>query len=92
MLKSMLDRALATLTLEQLQAEQSTCLQAYLALSKGARTASVTAPDGRRVDYARSELPALEKLLAAIDRAIATKTGDTAAQAATRRRPLHPIY
>jgi len=87
----MLDRALATLTLEQLQAEQTACLKAYLALSKGARTASVTAPDGRRVDYAGSELPALKDLLAALDRAIATKTGDTAALAAARRRPLHPV-
>lgn len=90
----MLARALATLTLEQLLAEQSACLSAYLKLSRGAATATVTLnTDGtdRTISYTRTELKHLADLLSALDRAIADKAGDTSAQAAQRRRPLHPI-
>lgn len=91
MLISMLDRALATLTLEQLQAEQASCLTAYLALARGSKAERITDSAGRTTQYTQANLAALKALLEALDRAIATKTGDTAAMAATRRRPLHPV-
>lgn len=83
----MLSRALATLTLEQLQAEQSACLSAYLKLSRGAAHATISHNDNS-VTYARADLKQLSDLLNALDRAIAAKTGDTTAP---RRRPLHPV-
>lgn len=88
----MLSRALANLSLEQLQAEQSACLTAYLALARGSKAERVTDHNGRSTQYTQANLAALKALLDALDRAIAEKTGDTAALAATRRRPLHPVF
>lgn len=83
----MLNRALQSLPLADLQAERTACLQALLALAKGEKVQRVDS-NGRAIVYGPADLQRLESLIGDIDAAIQSKERN----GTPARRPLHPVY